>query len=132
MKAAIMGYGMIGKRLERVARLIWPWRFPCLFKLLTGLNCPGCGGTRALIALLRGKLFLSFLYHPFVPYCALVALLLLGSHAVSRMTGNKKYRLRFDERYTYVGIAIVAVNFLVKNLLLIGFRIDVLEMLPPV
>lgn len=26
---------------------------PCLFHLVTGLNCPGCGGTRMFTALLR-------------------------------------------------------------------------------
>jgi len=34
--------------------------FPvCLFHQLTGLNCPGCGATRALYALLHGNLLLA-------------------------------------------------------------------------
>lgn len=41
----------------------------CEFNLLTGLYCPGCGGTRAVIAFLSGHFLKSFLYHPFVPYC---------------------------------------------------------------
>jgi Protein of unknown function (DUF2752) len=31
----------------------------CLFHQLTGLNCPGCGATRALYALLHGNLLLA-------------------------------------------------------------------------
>ena len=31
----------------------------CQFHRLTGLNCPGCGGTRALYALLHGHLVLA-------------------------------------------------------------------------
>ena len=49
--------------------------FPCLFHLLTGFYCPGCGGTRAIRLLLKGELIKSFCYHPFVPYLALVLLL---------------------------------------------------------
>lgn len=28
-------------------------RIPCIFKALTGLNCPGCGNTRATVALFK-------------------------------------------------------------------------------
>ena len=28
-------------------------RVPCVFNLITGLNCPGCGNTRAVMSMLR-------------------------------------------------------------------------------
>ncbi|MBQ6855594.1 MAG: DUF2752 domain-containing protein, partial [Lachnospiraceae bacterium] len=38
-------------------------KLPCMFRMLTGLYCPGCGGTRAVKALLTGHPIQSFLYH---------------------------------------------------------------------
>ncbi len=37
-------------------------RQPCMMQKLTGLYCPGCGGTRAVRALLAGHPLQSFLY----------------------------------------------------------------------
>ena len=36
----------------------------CPFKMLTGIPCPGCGGTRALIALLHGHLIEAIMTNP--------------------------------------------------------------------
>lgn len=37
---------------------------PCVFKLLTGLPCPGCGTTRAALALARFEPFEAFYHWP--------------------------------------------------------------------
>ena len=37
---------------------------PCVFNLLTGMLCPGCGGTRALHALLHGDVAAAFAFNP--------------------------------------------------------------------
>ncbi|MCI9535933.1 MAG: DUF2752 domain-containing protein [Lachnospiraceae bacterium] len=52
---------------------------PCLFRAMTGLYCPGCGGTRAVQYLLQGRLLLSLRYHPLVLY----ALLAVAVEAIS-------------------------------------------------
>jgi hypothetical protein len=41
---------------------------PCPFKYLTGIDCPGCGFQRSVLALLQGDLHDSFaLYPPAIP-----------------------------------------------------------------
>ncbi|WP_370633635.1 DUF2752 domain-containing protein [Pedobacter sp. Leaf250] len=37
---------------------------PCPFKALTGINCPGCGFQRSLIALLQGNISKSWTLYP--------------------------------------------------------------------
>ena len=55
---------------------------PCLFRSLTGLYCPGCGGTRAVRYLLQGEIGRSLWYHPLVGYMAVVIVLESGAWAV--------------------------------------------------
>lgn len=38
---------------------------PCIFHSLTDLTCPGCGMTRACLALAQGKFGVAWSYHPF-------------------------------------------------------------------
>jgi hypothetical protein len=41
---------------------------PCPFKYLTGIDCPGCGFQRSILALLQGDLHKSFsVYPPAIP-----------------------------------------------------------------
>ncbi|MFA6249316.1 MAG: DUF2752 domain-containing protein [Mucilaginibacter sp.] len=37
---------------------------PCPFKYLTGIDCPGCGFQRSMVALLKGDIHQSFLLYP--------------------------------------------------------------------
>ena len=41
-----------------------PWYPRCLFHMLTGLDCPGCGGTRAVYQLLHGNFSDAFKLNP--------------------------------------------------------------------
>jgi len=38
----------------------------CLFRMLTGYDCPSCGGQRALHALLNGEFYNAFILNPFL------------------------------------------------------------------
>lgn len=49
---------------------------PCPFKSLTGIDCPGCGFQRSVVALWEGDLVASFhIYPPAIPILALFAFL---------------------------------------------------------
>lgn len=40
--------------------------WPCPFHLLTGWDCPGCGGTRMLVSLLRGDVLAALRHNAFL------------------------------------------------------------------
>lgn len=118
--------------MREILWLIREGRIPCLFHELTGFYCPGCGGTRALKALLGGHPLLSILYHPLVFYCALVALGFSVSYGIYWRTKNPRFRLYLENGFVYVGIGITVANFILKNYLLAVRGIDLLELLPRV
>ena len=39
---------------------------PCVFNLITGYYCPGCGATRAVLALLHGDVYQAFRYNSII------------------------------------------------------------------
>ena len=104
---------------------------PCLLRTFTGYYCPGCGGTRAVDALLHLHLWRSFCYHPLVPYGAAVYLWFMISHTIEKLS---RYRLRigmkWNSAWLWIALVILALNVLVKDGALLLFRIDLLQMIP--
>ncbi len=99
---------------------------PCAFHLLTGFYCPGCGGTRAVVYLLQGQIGRSFQYHPLIPYMAAVLVLEFGSWGLSRLLGRPGLHIKRYDFFVYLGIAVILVNWLVKNYCLVVLGIDLL------
>lgn len=48
--------------------------FDCRWVMRLGINCPGCGGSRALLCLLRLDFLQAFFYSPALVYCLLLLL----------------------------------------------------------
>lgn len=99
-------------------------RSGCAFQMMFGMYCPGCGGTRALNELLHGHLIRSIWYHPLVPYGAGLYLVFMVTWTAARLRlfGITK-GLKFHDKYMYGMLVIVAVNFIIKNVLKLCFSI---------
>ncbi|MCR5210308.1 MAG: DUF2752 domain-containing protein [Lachnospiraceae bacterium] len=95
----------------------------CVFYETTGYFCPGCGGTRAAYAFIKGKFLLSFIYHPIVPYGFILGGLYILSHILEMIHVPHIKGMKFREVYVWIGLAIILINWIVKNvILLLYFR----------
>lgn len=108
----------------------WKFQIPystCLFHDMLHLYCPGCGGTRAVEALLDLKLMHSFLCHPIVLYMAGVSLYYyLFAFYTFVIKRNGKIYYKISTILLWIGLWIVIIFFIVRNILLIFFKIDYL------
>ncbi len=112
--------------LELLARL----QSPCMFHAITGFYCPGCGGTRAVVVLAKGNGLLSFCYHPIVLYFAALYIWFMASHTIGKLTRGKwDIGMRYRNAYLWMALWLVALNFVVKNVMLAAFDLDILQLL---
>ena len=98
----------------------------CLFKKTFYAYCPGCGGTRAVAALLRLDFYHSFIYNPTVIVTALIFFDIDIRALISIVKNNPCYLKSFNPKVLFIIPAVILVNFAVRNLLLFGFGIDIL------
>lgn len=114
-------------KLEQVGKyLYWFFHMPCLFRLLTGLYCPGCGGTRAVRFMLGGQIARSLQYHPLVLYTAVILTLELSGKVLQKITGDSRWYLGHEKLFIYIGAAIIMLNWILKNYYLVVKGIDLL------
>ena len=98
--------------------------FSCAFKSYFGLYCPGCGGSRSLYHFLRFEFFKSFIYYPPIIIGALVILDYDARLIITLIKKSCALTDRF-KYYTFILIPIsIVINFILRNLLLILFKID--------
>lgn len=93
---------------------------PCSLHSMTGLYCPGCGGTRACYALMQGHILDSIILHPMVFYFVAGYVIYMLSHLLDILTGGKVRGCYFCPYYWYVGIGILLIQFVVKNVALMA------------
>ena len=85
--------------------------------------CPGCGGTRALIALARGQLGAALRYYPPVVITLALAGAYLLSQTVWRLRGRRGWVLHYRPWWPAAIVGLFLANCLVRNALWLGFGI---------
>ena len=95
-------------------------KYFCVFNSLTGIPCPGCGGTRAVLALAKGHLTDSFFYHPSVIFFFIEYI-----HFMSRMyykihiNTDKIDRKINIERYVYAFVFVLILQWILKIVIIL-------------
>ena len=111
---AILGAGVLYAFLI----LHTPFRIPCLFREVTGLQCPGCGTSRMALALMRFDIPAAFAYNP-VAFFSFPAWFLIS---ICAFIGRPK-ALRSSKnllRILYINIVVYMIFAIFRNLPLYG------------
>ncbi len=124
----VLAAGALAVKIGGMPEGIWAFFFACPVYSQTGYYCLGCGGTRAFTALLQGRLWQSFLYHPAVCLGTIYFVAFMGSRVLWRVSGGGIPRVRFRRVYLYGLIVFILVNFFVKNWLHYRLGTDILGM----
>jgi len=78
----------------------------CMFRRFTGVPCPTCGGTRAFLSVLDGRLLDAFLLNPLLMLFEILALVWLAAKLVL----GRRLSLRLspvERRVTWAALALV-------------------------
>ena len=87
----------------------------CLFHAVTGLNCPGCGMTRAVSALLHGN-FLLALKDNALFVLALAGLAVWGTRLAWRKMRNQPVTFAVPSKFLWLFLVLALVFAVLRNL----------------
>ena len=87
--------------------------FPCFFKSHFGMECPGCGMQRSLIALLKGNLSESLQYHVALIPFIITIILLLVQLKIKHVNGGKWVMCAF-----IITSVITIIQYIVRQVML--------------
>ncbi len=93
-----------------------PWLPPCLFHLATGLDCAGCGMTRATYAALHGRIGEAFRLNPVGMVLLPLALLGVGLEIMGWVRGKPlPWRLTVGPKGAWVIAGVVLAFTVLRN-----------------
>ena len=106
-----------------VFKALEPYNY-CVFKRVTGIYCPGCGGTRALKALLSGDIAASIFYHPAVLYFTVFYIVFMLRMLLMLRFNIGRVSYKRVVLFIWLGIALILIQWIAKNTSLYPSDID--------
>lgn len=87
----------------------------CPIYRLTGLYCPGCGGTRALRALAHGQVASSLRLHPLALPGVVFSAVYLAALLLNKLSGGRTPKPHFRRIYLVIMIAVLLYHVIAAN-----------------
>lgn len=88
----------------------------CPFHRVTGLHCPGCGGTRAFFAFLKGDLARSWRMNPLFLGGLAAGGFYLAAALLEQKTGRRPAWTRLSAKAGWIILALILVFWIVRNI----------------
>jgi hypothetical protein len=88
---------------------------PCVFRQLTGLQCPGCGSTRALHQLLHGHFVTAFTLNPLFVIATPLLLYVLLKYTTMSFRGITPKPNALPARYIYLIFVVIVSFWILRN-----------------
>ena len=93
----------------------------CPLKMLSGLPCPGCGITKAIIFFYEGDLLKSLYYHvlgPLVPIACVFAIMVLSTELVTQK--NYFSSILYSKKLAYILAVLFGLYHLIRLVIFIS------------
>lgn len=92
--------------------------FDCVFRRTLGIYCPGCGGSRAVLCLLRFDVIKAVFYYPPLPVACLWLLAFNIVYILDLAQKTDRYSAKFPARTAYAIPVAIILCFFVRLILL--------------
>lgn len=103
-------YIVLCSHLNIIIQWLHNYLLPCPFKYLTGVDCPGCGFQRSVLALLQGDIHQSFILYP--PAIPIILILLWGLTNKLMRPDNQKHTI--TKTMFILMAATITVSYVIK------------------
>ena len=92
-----------------------PFGIPCVFHLVTGLDCPGCGISRMFVALSRGDILLAAQSNLLVLCLLPFGLVLAGYKVWQYIRTGQTPMGKWEKAFYCVAFVLCVIFFIVRN-----------------